>query len=89
MQRKQWNLSSSFPENSLVIEIYESPTWMKLRNHAEEMKASHLRDLIQDPLRCQALSTEFAGITLDYSRENVTTTTMVLIDPFLVDCLFF
>jgi hypothetical protein len=60
-----------------VLEIYESSTWLKLRDHAEEMKALHLRDLIQDAARCDALTAEYAGITLDYSRQNITTTTMV------------
>jgi glucose-6-phosphate isomerase len=50
---------------------------MKLRDHADEIKALHLRDLIQDPARCEALTAEFNGIVLDYSRQNVTTATMV------------
>jgi glucose-6-phosphate isomerase len=69
----------NFPglKSHFFSEIYESPTWMKLRDHADEIKALHLRDLIQDPARCEALTAEFSGIVLDYSRQNVTTATMV------------
>lgn len=61
----------------MFLEIYESSTWMKLRDHAQEIKGSHLRDLLQDPIRCASLSAEHNGLVLDFSRQNVTTTTMV------------
>ena len=57
---------------------------MKLRDHADEIKALHLRDLIQDPARCAALTAEFGGIVLDYSRQNVTPATMVSNPPPLL-----
>ena len=54
-------------------------SWKKLVNHADEIKDLHLRDLIQDSSRCEALCSEFDGITMDYSRENVTTETIDLL----------
>lgn len=40
------------------------------------MKQMHLRDLLQDPQRCESLTAEFDGLLLDYSRENVLPSTM-------------
>lgn len=56
---------------------------MKLRDHAQEIKGHHLRDLLQDPVRCASLSAEYNGLILDYSRQNVTANTMVTFLLFL------
>ena len=45
------------------------------------MKSLHLKDLMQDGGRCAALTAEYDGIFLDYSRENVNPETIdALID---------
>ena len=40
------------------------------------MKGLHLKDLLEDSSRCVALTAEHNGIFLDYSRENVSVTTI-------------
>ena len=45
--------------------------------HAETMKGMHLKDLLQDASRSAELTAEHESIYLDYSRENVTSQTMV------------
>jgi len=49
-----------------------------LEEHAKVIKeTTHLRTLLQDQERSQALVAEHEGIVLDYSRENVTLETVV------------
>jgi glucose-6-phosphate isomerase len=50
-----------------------------LRDHADDIKHLHLRDLLSDGERCRALRAEYDGILLDYSRQNVNSSTMVKI----------
>lgn len=57
--------------------ISESVEWKSLERHAEFIKTTHLRTLLQDEKRCEALVAEHNGIVLDYSRENVVPETMV------------
>lgn len=57
--------------------ISESVEWKSLERHAEFIKSTHLRNLLQDQKRCDALIAEHGGIILDYSRENVVPETMV------------
>nr|BAA23181.1 cytosolic phosphoglucose isomerase [Dioscorea tokoro]BAA23183.1 cytosolic phosphoglucose isomerase [Dioscorea tokoro] len=51
--------------------ICETPQWKDLNDHVEEIKKTHLRDLMQDSDRCKSMITEFDGIILDYSRQRV------------------
>lgn len=59
--------------------ISDSESWKKLKAHAEIMKKLHLRALLADAKRCEALVAEHDGIYLDYSRENVGPDTMSML----------
>ena len=56
--------------------INESAEWKKLEQHAVSVKQQHLKTLLQDAGRCSALTAEFDGIMMDFSRENVVPATM-------------
>ena len=62
-----------------AVKIWETAAWAALRAHVEEIKTTHLRDLLKDAERCKYLTTEFSGILLDYSRQRVTQETMGLL----------
>jgi glucose-6-phosphate isomerase len=59
--------------------ISESAEWKKLQAHAATVQGVHLKTLLQDAARCAALTAEFDGITLDFSRENVMPETMEML----------
>jgi len=59
--------------------IGETEEWEVLRAHAEVMKGTHLRELLEDEDRAQALYIEHDGIILDYSRQQVTKRTMEML----------
>ncbi|KAH9758682.1 glucose-6-phosphate isomerase [Citrus sinensis] len=56
--------------------ICDTEPWKDLKNHVQEIKKTHLRDLMSDTDRCQSMMVEFDGILLDYSRQNATLKTM-------------
>lgn len=62
---------------AVAVEINETSQWKSLEAHATLVKELHLRDLLQDPMRCSALVNCCNDITLDYSRELVLPSTMV------------
>ena len=54
--------------------------WKRLQRHATEViQPSHLRDMIQDSERCDAMYAEHDGVYLDYSRQQATLETMDLL----------
>lgn len=55
---------------------WKSPVWKELESHAETIKSTHLRNLMEDSERCNNLRTEIDGVCLDYSRQQVTIDTM-------------
>jgi len=60
--------------------VSHTPEWQRLQQHAQYIEQTHLRDLIQDPDRSQALyATTEDGVYLDYSRQRVTLRTMQLL----------
>lgn len=60
--------------------INDSAAWKRLQEHAALIKSStHLRDLLQDEKRNEALRTEQRGVLLDFSRQNATTQTLDLL----------
>ena len=59
--------------------IWKSAAWAALTAHVPEIERTHLRDLLADPARCAALTAEFDGTLLDYSRQRVTLDTMRLL----------
>lgn len=40
----------------MAAKIWETPAWAALKAHAEEIKATHLRELIKDGERCKYLT---------------------------------
>lgn len=54
--------------------------WKDLEEHVREaVEGTHLRELLKDEPRAEALCAEFDGIFLDYSRQRVTERTMDLL----------
>ena len=66
-------------------QINESASWKALESHAEEMKATHLRDLMKDSARCNSLQASHDGILLDYSRQSITTETMNKLENLAIE----
>ncbi|XP_068655639.1 glucose-6-phosphate isomerase, cytosolic [Aristolochia californica] len=52
--------------------ISDTEPWKDLKNHVEDIKKTHLRDLMNDVDRCKRMVIEFDGLLLDYSRQCVT-----------------
>jgi len=66
-------LSHIMPTPRLVSETAE---WKRLKRHAEYITDTHLRDLLQDSERCEAMYAQHDGVYLDYSRQRATLETM-------------
>lgn len=47
-----------------------------MKSHVEDIKKTHLRELLNDTDRCKSMVVDFDGITLDYSRQRATPGTM-------------
>ncbi|XP_010254873.1 PREDICTED: glucose-6-phosphate isomerase, cytosolic [Nelumbo nucifera] len=56
--------------------ICETEPWRDLKAHVEDIKKTHLRDLMSDSERCKSMMLEFDGLLLDYSRQCATQETM-------------
>ncbi|GKV04829.1 hypothetical protein SLEP1_g16933 [Rubroshorea leprosula] len=56
--------------------ISDTDAWKDLKSHVEDIKKTHLRDLMSDTARCQSMMVEFDGMLLDYSRQRVTVNTV-------------
>ncbi|RWR72363.1 glucose-6-phosphate isomerase, cytosolic 1 isoform X1 [Cinnamomum micranthum f. kanehirae] len=56
--------------------ISDTEPWKDLKGHVEEIKKTHLRDLMNDSTRCKSMIVEFDGILLDYSRQRIYQDTM-------------
>ncbi|XP_047954436.1 glucose-6-phosphate isomerase, cytosolic-like [Salvia hispanica] len=55
--------------------ICETDAWKELKAHVEDIKKTHLRELMSDAKRCQSMMIEFDGLLLDYSRQCATVDT--------------
>ncbi|KAK4429240.1 Glucose-6-phosphate isomerase, cytosolic [Sesamum alatum] len=56
--------------------ICETEQWKDLKAHVDDIKKTHLRELMSDTNRCQSMMLEFDGILLDYSRQCATLDTL-------------
>eukprot|EP00271_Cylindrocystis_brebissonii_P011937 TRINITY_DN29970_c0_g1_i1.p1 TRINITY_DN29970_c0_g1~~TRINITY_DN29970_c0_g1_i1.p1 ORF type:complete len:657 (-),score=117.64 TRINITY_DN29970_c0_g1_i1:549-2303(-) len=56
--------------------ISETPAWEDLKAHKTEMESHHLRELLSDAQRSAAMIKEFDGMTVDFSRQRATATTI-------------
>ncbi|XAR61776.1 Glucose-6-phosphate isomerase [Bertholletia excelsa] len=52
--------------------ICNTEQWNDLKIHVEDIKKTHLRELMSDTERCKSMMVEFDGILLDYSRQRAT-----------------
>src|SRR5512144_2383055 len=60
--------------------ITQSPAWQALERHAVSVSSLHMRDLFAaDPGRSGKLSVRLGDVLLDYSKNRVTTETMLLL----------
>jgi glucose-6-phosphate isomerase len=67
--------------------LRQLPSWKALEQHYDEIAGVHLRELFaQDPERGERLSTEAAGLYLDYSKNRVTDETMQLLIRLAEEC---
>ncbi|KAK3030548.1 hypothetical protein RJ639_039578 [Escallonia herrerae] len=56
--------------------ICDTEPWKDLKEHLEEIKKTHLRDLMNDADRCKAMMVEFDGMLLDFSRQRAAVDTL-------------
>ncbi|KAL6493106.1 Glucose-6-phosphate isomerase, cytosolic 1 [Orobanche gracilis] len=56
--------------------ICETDPWKDLKAHVEDIKKTHLRELMSNAERCKSMTAEFDGILLDYSRQCATLDTL-------------
>jgi glucose-6-phosphate isomerase len=61
------------------MSISSSPAWQALQAHVAQIEGTHLRDLLRDEGRCEALTATHGEIFLDYARQRVTSETMSLL----------
>eukprot|EP00873_Tetraselmis_striata_P037334 jgi/Tetstr1/457598/TSEL_044166.t1 len=54
----------------------ETAAWQALAAHVPEVRALHLRDLLQEDARCAELAAEHNGIFLDFCRQKLTSETL-------------
>ena len=67
--------------------LRQRPAWKALEQHYAEIGGQRLRDLFAaDPGRGERLSTEAAGLYLDYSKNRVTDQTMALLVQLAQEC---
>jgi len=77
-QRIQDNSSKNYKDPRTRL-VSKKPQWKRLKEHVAEIKQTHLRDLLQDEDRSQAMFAEHDGVYLDYSRQQATSRTMKLL----------
>ncbi|GAB2212569.1 hypothetical protein Droror1_Dr00020543 [Drosera rotundifolia] len=52
--------------------ISNTEAWEDLKAHVEDIKKTHLRDLLSDTERSKSMIVEYDGLILDYSRQRAT-----------------
>ncbi|CAM9894561.1 unnamed protein product, partial [Discosporangium mesarthrocarpum] len=60
--------------------VDETAEWRRLQLHARRMKEVKLKDMLKEEERSLALTAEFEGSFLDFSRMNVSQLTMKLLN---------
>jgi glucose-6-phosphate isomerase len=67
--------------------LMERPAWKALEDHYQKIRNVHLRSLFaDDPRRGQHLTTEGAGLYLDYSKNRITAETIRLFANLAEEC---
>ena len=63
-----------------MANLVNSPAWLALNNHRQEMDEVRMRDLFaQDPQRFERFSLRFGEFLFDYSKNRITEKTMALL----------
>ncbi|MCE8020551.1 glucose-6-phosphate isomerase [Halomonas sp. MCCC 1A11036] len=58
------------------VPIDQTGAWQRLKEHAEEVRPTHLRELFADQARGRAFTRRAAGLTLDLSKQRWNDTTL-------------
>ncbi|KAH9314554.1 hypothetical protein KI387_023181, partial [Taxus chinensis] len=72
-------LSQSAAESISMAEtnlINGTEAWKGLEEHVADIQKTHLRHLMKDEARCESMTAEYDGFTLDYSRQRATQETL-------------
>jgi len=56
--------------------IAATPAWKALQEHVADIERTHLKDLMADQNRCEALIKEDLGLYIDFSRQRMTMETV-------------
>jgi glucose-6-phosphate isomerase len=71
------NLSRIFAPRPALMNLTQSAPWKDLQSHYSEIKDRHLRDLFSsDPQRAAKFTVDAVGMSLDYSKNRITTETI-------------
>ncbi len=63
-----------------MTDLIESPAWLALKEHYNEIKDVHMRDMFKDePNRFETFTASLNDILLDYSKNRITAETMQLL----------
>ena len=63
-----------------IAPMTQRKSWKKLQTHFKKIREVHLRNLfVDDPARGERMTTEAAGIFLDYSKNRITEETLKLL----------
>jgi len=60
--------------------VSQTPEWKRLQRHADSIKMTHLRELLENKERCDEMFAEHDGVYLDYARQCATLETMDLLE---------
>ena len=72
--------SNTVLENSAQGPLTQLQAWAELQRHSKQVITQHLREMFAaDPERGKRMSTEVAGIYLDYSKNRITEQTIKLL----------
>eukprot|EP00878_Enallax_costatus_P009333 GHUV01009755.1.p1 GENE.GHUV01009755.1~~GHUV01009755.1.p1 ORF type:complete len:584 (+),score=199.40 GHUV01009755.1:590-2341(+) len=63
-------------DKALEVSIASSDAWKALQEHVAEIENCHLKDLMSDQARCEALIKEDLGLYTDFSRQRMTQETI-------------
>lgn len=72
-------MSEGTVEERRKLLVSNTPEWRKLEQHKKDMEDIHLRELLQDADRSEAMFAEHDGVYLDYSRQRAGLKTLELL----------
>jgi hypothetical protein len=69
-------MQSTYDKSAIGNLISDTPEWLDLVAHVQDIEKVHLKDLLQDAARTEELSMESDGVYADFSRQRVTADTV-------------